>query len=65
MLVIFGVVALILGGILLGGAKVFQIGRLPGDIYYQKGNFTFFFPLATSLILSLILTIVLNLFFRR
>ncbi|MBZ4654349.1 MAG: hypothetical protein JG781_1690 [Peptococcaceae bacterium] len=49
--------------LLLG--KFTGLGRLPGDIYYNKGNFTFYFPLATSLLISLILTVLLNLFFRR
>lgn len=57
-LVLMGLVVLLMG-------KLFSIGRLPGDIYIQKGNFTFYFPLVSSLLLSLILTIVLNLFFRR
>lgn len=54
-----------LGLLLLLGGKIFPLGRLPGDIYYSKGNFTVYFPLATMLILSIVLTIVLNLFFRR
>lgn len=41
------------------------LGRLPGDIVYQRGNFTFYFPLVTSLLLSLIMTVVLSLLFRR
>lgn len=36
---------------------------LPGDIFFKRGNFTFFFPIVTSLILSLVLTVVLNLVF--
>jgi hypothetical protein len=40
------------------------IGRLPGDIYVRRGNFSFYFPLATSIVLSIILTLVLA-FFRR
>jgi len=40
------------------------IGRLPGDFYVRRGNFSFYFPLATSIILSIILTLVLA-FFRR
>jgi len=40
------------------------IGRLPGDIYVRRGNFTFYFPLATSIILSILLTLLLA-FFRR
>jgi hypothetical protein len=39
-------------------------GRLPGDFYVRRGNFTFYFPLATSIILSILLTLVLA-FFRR
>ena len=39
-------------------------GRLPGDIYIRRGHFSFYFPLATSIILSIILTLVL-VFFRR
>ena len=41
------------------------LGRLPGDILIQKGRLTFFFPLATSIVLSLLLTLIFNLFFRR
>jgi hypothetical protein len=40
------------------------LGRLPGDFYVLRGSFTFFFPLATSIILSILLTLVLA-FFRR
>jgi hypothetical protein len=39
-------------------------GRLPGDFYIRRGNFSFYFPLATSIILSIILTLILA-FFRR
>ena len=41
------------------------LGRLPGDIWIERKNFTFTFPIVTSLILSVLLTILLNLFFRR
>jgi hypothetical protein len=40
------------------------LGRLPGDFYVRRGNFSFYFPLATSIILSIILTLALA-FFRR
>ena len=40
------------------------IGRLPGDIYVRRGNFQFYFPLATSLLLSLVLTVLFGLFRR-
>ncbi|MGC8778522.1 MAG: DUF2905 domain-containing protein [Candidatus Caldatribacteriaceae bacterium] len=42
-----------------------RLGHLPGDIVYRKGNFTFYFPLATSILLSLLLTLILTLLFRR
>ncbi|HZE20631.1 MAG TPA: DUF2905 domain-containing protein [Desulfobaccales bacterium] len=38
---------------------------MPGDISYKKGNFTFYFPLGTSILLSIILSLILYLFFRR
>ena len=40
------------------------LGRLPGDFYVKRGNFSFYFPLATSIIVSIILTLLLA-FFRR
>ena len=40
------------------------IGRLPGDFYVRRGSFSFYFPLATSIILSILLTIVFSLFRR-
>jgi hypothetical protein len=40
------------------------VGRLPGDIYVKRGNFSFYFPLATSIILSIILTLIFALFRR-
>ncbi|HAA89427.1 MAG TPA: DUF2905 domain-containing protein [Peptococcaceae bacterium] len=65
MLIGFGAF-LILGGLfLLIVGKIAPLGRLPGDILYQRGNFTFYFPLVTCLLLSLLLTILLNLFFWR
>ena len=40
------------------------LGRLPGDFYMRRGSFTFYFPLATSIILSVLLTLILA-FLRR
>ena len=40
------------------------LGRLPGDFYVRRGGFSFYFPLATSIILSILLTLILA-FFRR
>jgi len=68
-LVGLGVVMVILGGLLLlaGGfsGKVPWIGRLPGDIYVDRGSWSFYFPLATCILLSLILTLLFSLFGRR
>ncbi len=59
-----GVIMLVLGGIMLAGGKLFGLGRLPGDIFVQRGNFSFYFPVMTGIILSLLLTIILNIFHR-
>ena len=63
-LVVLGAVLLVVGLVFTFGARIPGLGRLPGDIVYRKGNFTFYFPLVTSLLLSLLLTAVLA-FFRR
>ena len=47
------------------GGRFLPLGRLPGDIYIQRGNFTFYFPLVSGLLLSLILTLIVNLLGRR
>lgn len=65
MLLFFGLLMVVLGGLLLIGGKLFGLGRLPGDIFIQKGNFSFYFPIVTSIILSLLLTVILNIFLRR
>ncbi len=63
-ILIFGLIMVLVGGGLLLIGKL-GLGKLPGDIFFQRGNTTFYFPLATSLIVSLVLTIILNLIFRR
>ncbi len=64
-LMFIGVLIFVLGGLLTFVGKIPYIGRLPGDIYIKRENFTFYFPLATGILLSVVLTIVLNLLFRR
>jgi hypothetical protein len=65
----FGVVMVILGLVLIAAGsmsgKVPWLGRLPGDIYIQRDGWTFYFPLATSVLISIVLTIVFALFSRR
>ncbi len=67
MLIVMGLFLVALGGVLLLAAKLphLGLGRLPGDIYLKRGNFTFYFPIVTCIILSILLTLLLNLFFRR
>ncbi|MBO8128696.1 MAG: DUF2905 domain-containing protein [Peptococcaceae bacterium] len=60
-----GILITIIGGLVYLGGKIPGIGRLPGDIFIQRGNFTFYFPLATGILLSIILTVLANLFLRR
>ena len=61
-----GIMLVVVGAFLTYGPKLpFPLGRLPGDIFIKKEHFTFSFPIMTCLMLSLILTLLLNLFFRR
>jgi hypothetical protein len=57
-LILLGLIVAAVGALLLFSGKIPWIGRLPGDIMIQRRNFTFYFPLATSILLSLILTLV-------
>jgi hypothetical protein len=63
-LMIAGALLFVLGLLLSLAPRVPWLGRLPGDIVYRRGNFTFFFPLVTSILLSLLLTALLSLFRR-
>ena len=60
-LIIIGIILLIVG-LLYPYIKKLGIGQLPGDILFKTGNSTFFFPVMTCLIISIILTIIFNLF---
>jgi hypothetical protein len=64
-LIIIGLIIAFIGLILSFGPKIPFLGRLPGDIYYRRDNFVFYFPLATSILISIIATLILYLFFRR
>ncbi len=64
-LVVLGLIVVALGAVLLLVDRVPWIGRLPGDIHLQRGNWTFYFPLGTSILLSVVLTLVLWLIGRR
>ena len=63
-LIIFGVVLVLLGLVFLIGPRIPFVGRLPGDFLIRRGDTTVYLPLATSLVLSLVISILLNLFWR-
>jgi DUF2905 family protein len=68
LLIVFGAILLVLGLVFVGlGRTHLPLGRLPGDIYYRGKNTTFYFPLMTSILLSVVLSAVLYLIsrFRR
>ena len=64
-LVVLGLVIAVGGLLLVAFDRVPWLGRLPGDISIQRGNWTFYFPLGTSILLSIVLTLVLWLIGRR
>jgi uncharacterized membrane protein YidH (DUF202 family) len=61
-LIIAGLIIAGIGALLWWGIDKSGLGRLPGDIHYTKGNFTFYFPIVTCIIISIILTLVFWLF---
>ncbi|HKA63361.1 MAG TPA: DUF2905 domain-containing protein [Methylomirabilota bacterium] len=69
MLLGFGALMVLLGLILIAAGnlsgKVPWLGRLPGDIHIERGSWSFYFPLATCLIISIVLTLLFSLFGRR
>jgi hypothetical protein len=66
MLIVMGGVIVVLGLVLTLGPRLpLRIGRLPLDIHIQRDNFSFYFPLGTSILLSIALTIVFGLLRKR
>jgi hypothetical protein len=63
-LIVVGVLIAIVGVVLVVGGKL-GLGRLPGDISIQRKNFSFHFPIVTSIVISLVLTVLANLLLRR
>jgi hypothetical protein len=61
-LILLGVFIILVGVLFLIGEKIPWIGRLPGDILIKKEKFTFYFPITTSLLISIILTLLFTLF---
>ena len=64
-LVIGGIILILIGGgVYLASRFGIPIGRLPGDIRIERGNGLFYFPIVTSCLLSILLTVVLNIIIR-
>jgi hypothetical protein len=61
-LIVLGVVIAGVGVLLIMGDKIPWIGKLPGDIIIRKEKFTFYFPIVTCIILSILLTMIFSLF---
>ena len=63
-LVLAGIAIIVVGLVLWGFSSVPYVGKLPGDIYIRRGNFTFYFPIVTCILISIIATIFLSLMRR-
>jgi hypothetical protein len=63
-LILIGIFVVILGLVLTFANKAPFLGKLPGDIFVQKGDFQFYFPIVTGLVISLLLTIIANVIIR-
>jgi len=61
-LIVIGIILIIVGLAFLFADKILFPGKLPGDIYIKKENFSFYFPVTTSIVISIILTIIFWLF---
>ena len=62
MLVLLGVFIILIGLLLMVGDKIPWVGKLPGDVVIKKVKFTFYFPLATCILISLLITLFFALF---
>jgi hypothetical protein len=65
LIILAGIILVVIGIFVTAWDRIPLIGKLPGDIHFRRGNFHFYFPLATSILLSLILTLLLRFFSRR
>jgi uncharacterized protein HemY len=64
-LVVLGGFLILIGAAVMLAAKIPWIGRLPGDFYIQRPNFTLYFPLATSILISVVLSLLWYFLSRR
>jgi hypothetical protein len=64
LLIIFGVILVSVGALLTVAGRIPWLGKLPGDIYYKSDHVTFYFPLATCVVISVVVSLLLYLFRR-
>ncbi|MFI5396794.1 MAG: DUF2905 domain-containing protein [Candidatus Binatia bacterium] len=64
LLILFGAVLVIVGGLLMLAGRIPWLGKLPGDIFYKGEHVTFYFPIVTCLLISVILSLLFYLFRR-
>ena len=62
--IVLGIILALIGSVLSVGDRLPFIGKLPGDILIKRDNFTFFAPITTSIIISLVLTLIVNIIAR-
>jgi uncharacterized membrane protein YkgB len=63
-LIVVGVILVIVGAVFLVAPRLPWLGRLPGDLSFRRGNVSFYFPLGTCILISIILTLIIYLFRR-
>jgi hypothetical protein len=63
-LVVFGIILTLAGAAIWAFGSISGVGRLPGDIYVRRGNFTFYFPIVTCIVISVVATLILSLLRR-
>lgn len=64
-LIIIGIILIVVGGLFMLGGKIPFLGKLPGDIAIQKKNYSFYFPVTTSIIISIVLSFIMWLLSKR
>ena len=65
MLIVLGVVLTLAGVLLVFGGRIPLLGKLPGDIHVRRPDFTFYFPITTGILVSVVLTLLLWLLSKR
>ncbi len=64
-LILFGAILIVIGVLVIAMGRIPWIGKLPGDIMIKRSNFTFYFPITTCIIASIILSLILFLFSKK